>query len=385
MPAVLLDQPPDSGLWLPPDALGPDVKIVYTKGRNNGAGPPYYGRRVRDVITTECSHTMGGAGTETPQSFANAEMGSSATLAEIATFPAAASPWGKPTLLQSLPLDAMGVGSVALTPWGLTHESAEMAGDPNAQPWTPDHLALKVAFTAWLIRNPRLAAGDRQWRKVQIRYQVCSSPYPNVASLGGLGFHTMFGDCGTEAGGTNPWSLYCKSCPGYVRRGYGPGKFPGVDNLPKGAGNFRDYYERVGLALLPPTIPETPDPMGDEMYVVLDTDKAKPAAAIWTAGGGWVSHVTTGADVLPAGSPIVPVPLAWFSRQWLVGNLPSDPNHAWKASEFRGHVPDPVTWRGPAGAEGPTGPAGPQGEPGPAGADGVIPPGTTAQAQVTFA
>lgn len=107
------------------------------------------------------------------------------------------------------------------------------------------------------------------------------------------------------------------------------------------------------------------------MYVRLDTDAAKPGAAIWTAGGGWVSHVTTGADVLPAGSPIVSVPLAWFSRQYLLGPLPSDPNHAWKAAEFRGHVPDPTTWKGP------------QGDSGPPGADGVIPPGT--QAQVTFA
>ena len=286
MPAVLLDSPPDGGLWIPPDALGSDVKIVYTRGRNDGAPGPYYGRRVRDVITTEASHTMGGPNTETPQSFANGEMGSAATLAEVATFPAQASPWGKPTLLQSLPLDAMGVGSVALTPWGLTHESAELRGDPNAQPWTPDHIDLKARLTAWLIRNP-LADVDRQWRKLQIRYQVCASPYPSMAALGGLGFHTMFGDCGTQAGGTNPWSLYCKSCPGYQRRGYGPGKFPGVADLPDAPGNFRDYYQRVG-ALLTPTIPQEGDDMTPEERALLQAvyDVLVPAGswkpAVWT-------------------------------------------------------------------------------------------------------
>ena len=281
MPAVLLDSPPhDGGMWIPPDALGPDVKIVYTLGRNDGSGYPY-GRRIRDVITTEASHTMGGPGTETPQSFANGETGAAATLAEVATFPAAASPWKKPTLLQSLPLECMGVGSVALTPWGLTHESAELSGDPNAQPWTPDHVDLKARLTAWLIRNPL------GWRKLQIRYQLCQSPYPSTAALGGLGWHTMWGDCGLQAGGSNPWSLYCKSCPGYARRGYPAGKFPGLGAIPDVPGNIRDYYQRVG-ALLTPAFPEEGDDMTPEERALLQAvyDVLVPAGSwkpsVWT-------------------------------------------------------------------------------------------------------
>lgn len=291
MPAVLLFQPPDStGLWIPPGALGNGVKIVYTPGRNDGSDYPY-GRKVRDIITTEASHTMGGPNTETPQSFANGEMGSGATLAEVATFPAEASPWGVPTLLQSLPLECMGVGSVALTPWGLTHESAELRGDPNAQPWTPDHIDLKARLTAWMIRNPLAAAGDRRWNKLQIRYQVCQSPYPNTAALGGLGFHTMWGDCGLQAGGTNPWSLYCKSCPGYFRRGYPAGKFPGVDDLSSLPGNFRDYYYRVG-ALLGTTNPEEDDltpEQAAQLQALYDVACPRPPGV----EGGWKPPIWT--------------------------------------------------------------------------------------------
>ena len=250
MAAPLLTAPPDDGLmWIPPGALGPQFTYLYTLGRNDGA---YLARKRRTAVHIEISHTMGGPGTETPQSFANGEMGSAATLAEIATFPAAAWTTGKAVLLQSLPLDIIGAGSVDGGATGITHESAELAGDPNAQPWTPDHLALKVALTAWLIRNPL------GWPKLAIRYQVCKSPYGPTPALGGLGAHTMWDTCGVQAGGTNPWTLVCKSCPGWKRRGttrkvmFPTGQ---ITDIPFEPGNFRDYYQRVGAALTP--IPPT--------------------------------------------------------------------------------------------------------------------------------
>ncbi len=329
MAAPLLTTPPNDGhLWIPPDAL-PGVKIRYTLGRNDGN---YLNRKLRAIITTEASHTMGGSSTESMQGFANAEMGASATLAEVATFTDG-------SLLQSLPLDLMGVGSVALTPWGLTHESAEMSGDPNAQPWTPVHMDTKVALTAWLIRNPLLKAGDRKWAKLQIPYQVCVSPYPNTPALGGLGFHTQFGDCGLQAGGTNPWSLYCKSCPGYMRRGYPPGKFPGLLGLPNIPGNFRDYVQRVGAALA--TNPEPTPPEEEDManYVKLTGNDT------WFQDGAVVMRVPS--EDVPKDHTIRDVSLAYFKRRGLSGPLPgpadgTDPKRQWTAADFLYLLPDGV-------------------------------------------
>lgn len=264
MAAPILDRPPNDGhLWIPPGALGPDFVIKYTLGRNNGG---YLDRKKRTAIHTHVSHIMGN-GKVTPQGFANSEMPSDATLAEIATFPASNSPWGKPTLLQSLPLDIIGAGSVAGGATGLTEESAQnVTGDANVYLWPPDHIALKVALTAWLIRNPLAAAGDRKWRMMDIRYQITKSPYGPTPELGGLGDHTMWGTCGVQAGGTNPWSLYCKSCPGWARRGTQRNvQFPNsvVTDIPSQAGNFRDYYERVGVALMPGG--GDPEPPEDDM------------------------------------------------------------------------------------------------------------------------
>ena len=130
MPAELMTSPPDlDHLWIPPDAL-PGVTILYTPGRNsrNGQGQfDYAERQKRSDIFIEISHTMGGPGLETPQSFANSEMPSGETLAEVATF-------SDGTVLQSLPLEFIGQGSVAGGLTGLTHESAEEAGNADEIP-----------------------------------------------------------------------------------------------------------------------------------------------------------------------------------------------------------------------------------------------------------
>ena len=259
MAAPLLDRPPDDGhLWIPPGALGPGIVMRYTLGRNDGG---YLGRAKRNIITMEISHTMGGSSTESMQGFANSEMPAKATLAEVATFTDGA-------FLQSLPLDIIGAGSVKGCATGLTHESAELAGDPNAQPWTPAHLATKVALTTWLIRNPLLAAGDRKWGKLQIRLQIVRNPYAPTPDVGGLGDHTMWDTCGVAMGGTNPWTLYCKSCPGWERRGTTRKvQFPTsqVTDIPLTPGNFRDYYEQVGRRLAPPHPAITIEPGDDDM------------------------------------------------------------------------------------------------------------------------
>jgi hypothetical protein len=240
--APLLREPPDDGhLWIPPDAL-PGVTISYTLGRNNDG---YLLRAKRTKIHVEISHTMSGPFTETMQGFANGERPEDATLAEVASFTDG-------TLLQSLPLDIIGAGSVDGGLTGLTHESAELEGDPEVQPWTPIHLATKAKLSAWLIRNPLSAAGDRKWRMLDIRYQVCQAPNASAPELGGLGYHTMWGKSAKAEGGTNPWTKTARSCPGSFRRGTDRDiPFPNgvITDIPLKAGNYRDYYETVGRLL----------------------------------------------------------------------------------------------------------------------------------------
>ena len=248
MPAQLLETPPDDEhLWIPPDAL-PGVTILYTPGRNTRESDgsfTYLRRQRRQIATIEISHTMAGGGTETPQSFANNEMPDEATLAEIATFTDG-------TLLQSLPLDIVGVGSYKGSLMGITHESAEEAGDPNKVPWNPVHLRTKALISAWLIENPLFAAGDRKWGILNIRYQICKSPFASSAEDGGLGCHTMWDTKSIETGGENPWSKFDKSCPGWTRRGTKDRlQFPtgNITDIPLEPGNFRDYFEEVGRLL----------------------------------------------------------------------------------------------------------------------------------------
>lgn len=248
MPAELLKSPPDDGhLWIPPDAL-PGVTILYTRGRNTRESDgtfSYLRRQKRQVATIEISHTMAGSGTETPQSFANGEMPDKATLAEIASFTDG-------TLLQSLPLDIVGVGSYKGSLMGITHESAEEAGNPNEKPWNPTHLRTKALVSAWLIRNPLLAAGDRKWGIIKIRHQLCKSPFASTAEDGGLACHTMFDTHSILTDGQNEWSKVDKSCPGWFRRGTQRRlQFPtgNITDIPLEAGNFRDYFEQVGRIL----------------------------------------------------------------------------------------------------------------------------------------
>jgi hypothetical protein len=248
MPAVLLREPPDDEhLWIPPDAID-GVTILYTPGRNSRDPDgrfSYLRRARRKIVTIEISHTMAGGNTETPQSFANGEMAADATLAELATFTDG-------TILQSLPLDIVGVGSYKGSVVALTHESAEEAGNPNEQPWTPVHMRTKVLLSAWLIRNPLFAAGDRRWGMVQIRYQLCRSPFAATAADGGLGDHTMWDTHSVLTDGENPWSKFDKSCPGWRRRGTQRRRqFPNgvITDIPHEPGNFRDYFEAVGTAL----------------------------------------------------------------------------------------------------------------------------------------
>ena len=268
MAAQLLTSPPDDEhLWIPPDAL-PGIQILYTPGRNSrdANGQFTYLRRVRrKIITIEISHTMAGGGTETPQSFANGEMPDEATLAEIATFTDG-------TVLQSLPLDIVGVGSFQGSLVGLTHESAEEAGDPNKMPWNPVHLQTKAQLSAWLIRNPLFEAGDLKWGMLQIRYGLCRSPFAPTRDEGGLGDHTMWDTksiLNVKENGQNPWSKFDKSCPGWERRGTQRRvQFPtgNITDIPLKAGNFRDYYEEVGRLLNEdPGGKITVDQTGDEM------------------------------------------------------------------------------------------------------------------------
>ena len=248
MAAQLLTTPPDDEhLWIPPDAL-PGVTILYTPGRNSrehDGSFTYLRRQRRKIATIEISHTMAGRGTETPQSFANNEMPDEATLAEIASFTDG-------TLLQSLPFDIVGVGSYKGSLNGITHESAEEAGDPNLKPWNPVHLKTKAMVSAWLIRNPLFAAGDLKWGIIQIRYQICKAPYAPTAADGGLADHTMWDTKSVLNGGRNEWSKFDKSCPGWTRRGTDRRlQFPtgNITDIPLEPGNFRDYYEEVGRLL----------------------------------------------------------------------------------------------------------------------------------------
>lgn len=261
MGALILNAPPDNfNWWIPPNAI-PGVEILYTPGRNsklNDGRWSYHVRKHRDGLFTEIFHTMGGSSTESLQGFANSEMGSNATLAELATFVD-----GK--VLQSLPLNIIGAGSVAGCATGITNETAELAGDVNAQPLTDTQLLSKAKLTAWLIRNPL------RWPNFSIPYQICRSPTAPSPSWGGLGDHTMWGICGKAEGGTNPWSLYCKSCPGWYKRGNRNNiQFPNsrVTDIPLQRGNFRDYYELVGSLLLPappPPGPITPTEIEEDM------------------------------------------------------------------------------------------------------------------------
>jgi hypothetical protein len=248
MPAELLTTPPDDEhLWIPPDAL-PGIPIFYTPGRNSRDGNgrfTYLRRQRRSIITVEISHTMAGKTTETMQGFANSEMGEKATLAELATFTDG-------SVLQSLPLDIVGQGSFKGSLVGLTHESAEEAGVPDEMPWNPTHVRTKVALSAWLIRNPLLAAGDLKWGKLQIRYQLCRSPFAPTADEGGLGCHTMWDTHSILTDGKNPWSKVDKTCPGVRRRGTARRtQFPNgqITDIPLVPGNFRDYFEQVGREL----------------------------------------------------------------------------------------------------------------------------------------
>jgi hypothetical protein len=279
MSAQLLTQPPDDEhLWIPPDAL-PGVTILYTPGRNDIDHDGRFGylrRQRRQIVTIEIAHTMAGSGTETPQAFANQEMPEKATLAELASFTDG-------TLLQSLPLDIVGVGSFRGSLMGLTHESAEEAGDPNVKPWNPVHLRTKALLSAWLINNPLFAAGDRRWGMVRIRHQICRSPFASTAADGGLACHTMWDTHSVCVDGKNEWSKVNKSCPGWYRRGTQSRlQFPtgNITDIPLQPGNFRDYFEAVGRLLrdgsappplrpFPPDQPITPtvhdQPTGDDM------------------------------------------------------------------------------------------------------------------------
>jgi hypothetical protein len=248
MPVELMKSPPDDDhLWIPPDAL-PGVTILYTPGRNTRDADgkfSYLHRQRRQIATIEISHTMAGPSTETPQSFANGETPDKATLAEIASFTDG-------TLLQSLPLDIVGVGSYKGSLMGITHESAEEAGNPNEKPWNPVHLRTKALVSAWLIRNPLFEAGDRKWGIIKIRHQLCRSPFASTADDGGLACHTMFDTHSILTDGKNEWSKFDKSCPGWLRRGTTRRvQFPtgNITDIPLEAGNFRDYFEEVGRLL----------------------------------------------------------------------------------------------------------------------------------------
>jgi len=270
MGALILNSPPDNfNWWIPPNAI-PGVEILYTPGRNTKLSDgrwSYHIRKHRDGCFTEIFHEMGGSSTESMQGFANSEMGTSATLAELATFVD-----GK--VLQSLPLNIIGAGSVAGCATGITNESASLEGDPNTARLTDTQLITKAKLTAWLINNPL------RWPNFKIPYQICRSPTAPSAPYGGLGDHTMWGICGTSAGGSNPWSLYCKSCPGWYKRGTQRNiQFPNslVTDIPWAKGNFRDYYELVGSLLVtlpPPPLPTTTEIEEEMLFQVRVSDVA---------------------------------------------------------------------------------------------------------------
>lgn len=267
MAALILDSPPDNeNWWIPPDAL-PGIEILYTPGRNtkdsNGRWS-YHSRKRRTGCYLEIFHTMGGSSTESLQGFANSEMGANATLAELATFTDG-------RILQSLPLNIIGAGSVAGGATGITNETAEIKGDPNLQPLTEVQLETKAQLTAWMIKNPL------GWKGFEIPYQVCKSPTPSRPDRGGLGAHTMWGICGVSAGGTNPWSLYCKSCPGWYKRGTRREiMFPNsaFTDIPWQFGNFRHYSDRVAQLLEPnvPQPPITPDVEDNMLFQIRKND-----------------------------------------------------------------------------------------------------------------
>lgn len=114
------------------------------------------------------------------------------------------------------------------------------------------HLRTKALLSAWLIRNPLFAEGDRKWGRLQIPYQLCRSPFAVTREDGGLGDHTMWDTHSVLTGGDNPWSKVNKSCPGLFRRGTARRRqFPNgvITDIPLETGNFRDYYEEVGRRL----------------------------------------------------------------------------------------------------------------------------------------